>query len=173
MAELIEEVRKEGDSIGAVVELRAEGVPAGLGEPVFQKLDAELAGALMGIGTVKGVEIGLGFDTVRRRGSENNDPFIMEGDRIRTETNNHGGVLGGISSGMPLVLRCALKPTSSIVLPQRTVTTAGEATEFQIRGRHDPCIAPRFVPVGEAMVRLVLVDHLLRHAAGEALAPAP
>ena len=172
MADRIDEARKAGDSVGALVEVRAEGVPPGLGEPCFEKLDAALAGAMMGIGTVKGVEIGSGFNAVTSRGSENNDPFTRDAaGEIVTETNNHGGVLGGISTGMPIVLRCALKPTSSIVLPQQTVDTEGQPVEFQIKGRHDPCIAPRFVPVAEAMVRLVLVDMLIRHRGLEALSP--
>ncbi|MEM4406515.1 MAG: chorismate synthase, partial [Candidatus Methanomethylicaceae archaeon] len=166
MIALVEEARKQGDSLGAIVEIRAEGVPPGLGEPCFDKLDADLAKALMSIGTVKGVEIGSGFSSVTMRGSEHNDPFVLgEDGAIRTLTNNAGGILGGISTGMPIMVRCALKPPSSIVRPQRTVNLYGEEVEFQIRGRHDPMIAPRFVPVGEAMVRLVLVDHLLRQLA--------
>lgn len=173
MAALIEAARKDGDSVGAIVELRAEGVPAGLGEPVFDKLDAAIASAMMGIGAVKGVEIGDGFASATRRGSANNDPFIPgPGGRVLTESNRHGGILGGISSGMPIVVRCAIKPTSSIVLAQRTVNLASQAVEFRTHGRHDPCIAPRFVPVAEAMLRLVLVDFLIRQGGLEALAPA-
>lgn len=160
----IEAARKDGDSVGAIVEVRAEGVPAGLGEPCFDKLDADLAKALMGIGTVKGVEIGNGFEAVQLRGSENNDSFLP-GQPVRTATNRHGGILGGISSGMPIVIRAALKPTSSIVKPQSTADIHGNAVDFQIKGRHDPCIAPRFVPVAEAMVRITILDHLLRHRA--------
>lgn len=172
MAALIETVRKAGDSIGALVEVRAEGVPAGLGEPAFEKLDAALAAALMGIGTVKGVEIGSGFAAVGLRGSAHNDPFEAGADgTIRTRGNHHGGILGGISTGMPLVLRCALKPTSSIVLPQQTVDLDGQSAELQIRGRHDPCIAPRFVPVAEAMVRLVLLDFWIRQRGLEGAIP--
>lgn len=167
MISLVEEVRKVGDTVGAMVEIRAEGVPPGLGEPCFDKLDADLAKALMSIGTVKGVEIGEGFGAVTMRGSENNDQFFLdETGKVRTLTNRAGGILGGISTGMPIIVRCALKPPSSILIPQRTVNIYGEEEEFQIRGRHDPMLAPRFVPVGEAMVRLVLVDHLLRHLAG-------
>lgn len=166
MIALVEEVRKAGDTLGAIVEIRAEGVPPGLGEPCFDKLDADLAKALMSIGTVKGVEIGSGFSAVTMRGSEHNDPyFVNEAGEVRTATNHAGGIIGGISTGMPIVVRCALKPPSSILKPQRTVDLYGEEVEFQIRGRHDPMIAPRFVPVGEAMVKLVLVDHLLRHLA--------
>jgi chorismate synthase len=173
MADAIEAARKDGDSLGAVVELKAEGVPAGLGEPAFDKLDAAVAAAMMGIGTVKGVEIGAGFAAAMRRGSENNDPFVPGPDgTIRTRTNHHGGILGGISSGMPITVRCAIKPTSSIVLPQDTVDTAGRPVEFRTHGRHDPCIGPRFVPVGEAMLRLVLVDFLIRQLGLDALAPA-
>lgn len=172
MVAAIEAARKAGDSLGAIVEVRAEGVPAGLGEPCFDKLDADLAKALMSIGTVKGIEIGNGFAAVTLRGSQNNDAFTTDADgRIVTRSNHHGGILGGISSGMPIVVRCALKPTSSIVLEQDTVDVHGTPQRFRIHGRHDPCIAPRFVPVAEAMVRLVLLDHLLRQAGREAVAP--
>lgn len=170
MAACIEAARKDGDSVGAIVEVRAEGVPAGLGEPCFDKLDADIAKALMSIGTVKGVEIGNGFAAIRLRGSQNNDPFLP-GQPVRTAGNNHGGILGGISSGMPIVARAALKPTSSIVKEQTTADINGQAQVFQVKGRHDPCIAPRFVPVAEAMLRLVLVDHLLRQHALIGVAP--
>jgi chorismate synthase len=162
MIALIEEVRKDQDSIGGVCELVATGVPAGLGEPVFDKLKADLAKALMSLPAVTAFEYGAGFAVATARGSTNNDPFIRKEDRIGTETNRHGGMLGGISSGEPIVCRVAVKPTSSLPRPQRTVTTKGEPTEIATRGRHDPCLLPRFVVMGEAMVALVLVDHWLR-----------
>jgi len=158
----IDEVRKAQDSIGGVAEVVARNVPAGLGEPVFHKLKADLASALMGLPAVLGVEYGVGFGCATARGSENNDPFVSEDGVIRTEGNRHGGMLGGISSGMPIVLRAAVKPTSSIPQVQRTVTPTGEATTVTVKGRHDPCLLPRFVPMAEAMVALVLADHWLR-----------
>jgi chorismate synthase len=163
MEALIKEVKEEGNSVGGIVEVCALGVPAGLGEPVFDKLDAELAKALMSIGAVKGVEIGAGFGASRLKGSEMNDEFYVGAGRIRTRTNNAGGILGGISTGEPLVCRIAVKPTSSIAKPQRSVDMKkmGEV-EVRIKGRHDPCICPRMVPVAEAMVALVLVDSLMR-----------
>jgi chorismate synthase len=162
MIELIEEVRKEQDSIGGVCELVAVGVPPGLGEPVFDKLKADLAKALLSLPAVTAFEYGAGFAVATARGSANNDVFVPKAGRVGTETNRHGGMLGGISSGEPIVLRVALKPTSSLPRPQRTVTRSGEATEVATRGRHDPCLLPRFVPMGEAMVALVLADHWLR-----------
>ena len=169
MVELIESLRKDQDSIGGVSELVAVGVPAGLGEPVFDKLKADLAKALFSLPAVLGVEYGIGFGCATLRGSQNNDVFFKEGagseSRVATRTNRHGGVLGGISSGMPIVLRAAIKPTSSLPREQETVTTSGEATTIRTRGRHDPCLLPRFVPMGEAMVALVLADHWLRWCA--------
>lgn len=163
MEQLIKEVKAEGDSVGGIVEIIATGVPAGLGEPVFDKLDAELAKALMSLGAVKGVEIGAGFEAARLKGSEMNDEFFIEDGRIRTKTNNAGGILGGISSGEPVICRIAVKPTSSIAKPQRSVDmTKQQETEIKIKGRHDPCICSRIVPVAEAMVALVLVDCLMR-----------
>jgi chorismate synthase len=165
MIALIEEVRKAQDSIGGVCELCATGVPAGLGEPVFDKLKADLAKALLSLPAVTAFEYGAGFAVATARGSENNDAFIPKADRappIGTATNRHGGMLGGISSGEPIVCRVALKPTSSLPRAQQTVTRKGEPTEIATRGRHDPCLLPRFVPMGEAMVALVLVDHWLR-----------
>jgi chorismate synthase len=167
MAALIDAVRREQDSIGGVACIVAKNVPAGLGEPVFDKLKADLAKALFGIPAVMGMEYGAGFACARLRGSECNDLFTAERDesgraRIVTRTNRHGGMLGGISSGMPIVLRVAVKPTSSLSREQETVTRAGEATVLRTRGRHDPCLLPRFVPVGEAMVAIVLADHWLR-----------
>jgi len=163
MLSQVEIARQEGDSIGGIVEIIACGVPAGLGEPVFDKLDADLAKALMSIGAVKGVEIGAGFECARMRGSEMNDPFIIKAGGVVTETNNAGGILGGLSSGMPIVCRVAVKPTPSISKTQRTVDLVNvSATEIAIQGRHDPTIPPRMVPVAEAMVALVLADHMIR-----------
>ncbi len=163
MLALIEEVRKEQDSIGGICELVAVGVPPGLGEPVFDKLKADLAKALLSLPAVTAFEYGAGFTVATARGSQNNDPFVRREDgRIGTATNRHGGMLGGISSGEPIVCRVALKPTSSLPQPQQTVTRQGDPTEIRTRGRHDPCLLPRFVPMGEAMLALVLVDHWLR-----------
>ncbi|MDI6859954.1 MAG: chorismate synthase [Methanocellales archaeon] len=163
MCQYIKKVQAEADSIGGIVEIIALSVPAGVGEPVFDKLDADLAKALMSIGSVKGVEIGVGFGCATMRGSEMNDPFVLREGVIVTETNNAGGILGGISNGMPIVCRIAVKPTPSIEKPQKTVDLAEKKeTEIQIKGRHDPCICPRIVPVAEAMVALVLADHMLR-----------
>ncbi|MDK2975136.1 MAG: chorismate synthase [Methanofollis sp.] len=153
--------RARGDSVGGIVEVRAAGVPAGLGSPVFGKLDAAIAGAMMGIGAVKGVEIGEGFGAARLYGSENNDGM----DRTGFLSNHAGGVLGGISTGQEIVVRLAVKPTPSIALLQRTVDTAGAEREISIGGRHDPCIAFRLVPVAEAMLALVLVDAALEERA--------
>lgn len=166
MIELISAVRKDQDSIGGVAEIVARGVPAGLGEPVFDKLKADLGKALFSLPAVLGVEYGVGFGCATLRGSENNDIFAMkdiDGTRsVTTESNRHGGMLGGISSGNPIVLRAAIKPTSSLSREQRTVTQDGEETTIRTKGRHDPCLLPRFAPMGEAMVALVLVDHFLR-----------
>jgi chorismate synthase len=162
MVELVERVRAERDSIGGVAEIVATGVPAGLGEPVFDKLKADLAKALFSLPAVVGVEYGSGFGCVTARGSEHNDAFVAEAGVVRTETNRHGGILGGISSGMPILLRAAVKPTSSVARAQRTVTRTGAATTIETHGRHDPCLLPRFVPVAEAMVAIVLADHWLR-----------
>jgi chorismate synthase len=167
MIELIETVRKDRDSIGGVCELVATGVPPGLGEPVFDKLKADLGKALLSLPAVLGFEYGAGFAVAGMRGSENNDAFVNGNSQnpITTETNRHGGMLGGISSGQPIVCRVAVKPTSSIPRAQKTVTRGGEPTEILVKGRHDPCLLPRFVPMGEAMVALVLIDHLLRSRA--------
>jgi chorismate synthase len=160
MVAAVAAARADGDSVGGVVEVRARGVPAGWGDPVFDKLDARLASALMGLGAVKGVEIGEGFALARRRGSEANDPILPGG---AFATNRAGGVLGGVSSGAELVVRAAVKPTPSIAREQATVDLAGRPSTVRATGRHDPCIAPRLVPVAEAMVALVLVDAWLRH----------
>ncbi len=164
MIALIDAVRLDRDSVGGVSELVAVGVPPGLGEPVFDKLKADLGKALLSLPAVLGFEYGVGFRVAAMRGSENNDLFAP--NPIHTETNRHGGMLGGISSGMPIVCRVAVKPTSSIPRSQRTVTRSGEPTEILVKGRHDPCLLPRFVPMGEAMMALVLIDHLLRARAG-------
>ncbi|MGH7118428.1 MAG: chorismate synthase [Acetobacteraceae bacterium] len=158
-------VRKAGSSSGAVIEVVAEGAPVGLGAPVYGKLDADLAGALMGINAVKGVEIGDGFASATLRGEENADEMRMEAGEVRFLTNHAGGILGGISTGAPIVARFAVKPTSSIVKPMRTIDKAGHDTEIATKGRHDPCVGIRAVPVGEAMLACVLADHALRHRA--------
>ena len=166
MIDLIEQVRKEQDSIGGVSELVATNVPPGLGEPVFDKLKADLGKAMFSLPAVLGVEYGVGFGCATLRGTQNNDIFQSEdGSKVTTSSNRHGGMLGGISSGMPIVLRCAIKPTSSLSQPQDTVTTSGEATTIATKGRHDPCLLPRFVPMGEAMMAIVLADHALRQKA--------
>jgi len=157
------EVSAKGDSTGGVVEVIALNVPAGLGDPVFEKLDSEIARALMSIGSVKGVEIGVGFKAARMLGSEVNDQLRLKGNKIVGETNNAGGILGGISTGMPIVARIAVKPTPSITKPQRTVDLARmEEAELKLEGRFDPNICPRIVPVAESMLALVLADHMLR-----------
>ena len=162
MEALIDAMRKDRDSIGGVCEMVAVGVPPGLGEPIFDKLKADLGKAMLSLPAVLAFEYGAGFAVATMRGSENNDTFVADGSPIRTTSNRHGGMLGGISSGMPIVCRVAIKPTSSIPRSQPTVTRSGESTEILVRGRHDPCLLPRFVPMGEAMMALVLIDHLLR-----------
>jgi chorismate synthase len=165
-AEYLDGLRKEGSSIGAVIEVVAEGVPPGLGAPIYGKLDADLAGALMSINAVKGVEIGDGFATAALRGEENADEMRPGNAGAPTFLSNHaGGILGGISTGQPVVCRFAVKPTSSILTPRATVTRYGEATDIATKGRHDPCVGIRAVPVGEAMVACVIADHFLRHRA--------
>ena len=162
MIELIDEMRRDQDSIGGVSEIVATGVPAGWGEPVFDKLKADLGKAFFSLPAVLGVEYGAGFGVATMKGSENNDIFVSSEDKITTETNRHGGLLGGISSGLPIVFRCAIKPTSSLSKEQPTVTRDGDATTISTKGRHDPCLLPRFVPMGEAMMAIVLADHCLR-----------
>lgn len=177
MFDFIDSVRKDGDSIGGVAEIAAINVPAGLGEPVFDKLKADIAKALFSIPAVLGVEYGSGFGCATMRGSENNDHFIAEesdesgASVIGTDTNRHGGNLGGISTGQPLVFRAAVKPTSSLLIEQPTVTSQGEATTIRTKGRHDPCLLPRFVPIAEAMIAITLADHWLRWRAQCAAAP--
>ncbi|NMP29107.1 chorismate synthase [Rahnella sp. SAP-1] len=159
--ELMRELKKSGDSIGAKITVVAENVPTGLGEPVFDRLDADIAHALMSINAVKGVEIGDGFAVVAKRGSENRDEITPQG----FDSNHAGGILGGISSGQPIVAHMALKPTSSITVPGRTINRQGEQVEMITKGRHDPCVGIRAVPIAEAMLAIVLMDHLLRQRA--------
>jgi chorismate synthase len=166
------EARKAGSSLGAIVEVIAEGVPPGLGAPVYGKLDADLASAMMSINAVKGVEIGAGFAAAALSGEQNADEMRMgEHGLVRFESNQAGGILGGISTGQPVVLRFAVKPTSSILTPRRAVDRFGQDVEVTTKGRHDPCVGIRAVPVGEAMMALVLADHLLRHRAQNPDAP--
>ena len=162
---LVDDARKAGSSLGAVVECVATGVPAGWGAPLYAKLDAELAGAMMGINAVKAVEIGAGFGAARLRGEENADPMRpgKDGSGPEFAANNAGGIAGGISTGQPVVGRVAFKPTSSILIPQDTVTREGEATKLATKGRHDPCVGIRGTPVVAAMMALVLADHKLLH----------
>ncbi len=156
--------KKEGDSVGGIVEVVVKNPPVGLGEPVFDKLEADLAKALMSIGAIRGFEVGNGFAAARIKGSENNDAmyFDKKKKRIRTRTNNAGGIAGGISNGEDIIVRIAVKPPSSIMKEQETVTVAGKAAKISVQGRHDPCICPRVVPVAEAMVALTLLDHVTR-----------
>jgi chorismate synthase len=162
MIDLIDSVRKAGDSVGGVVEAVARKVPAGLGEPVFDRLEADLGKALLSLPACKGFESGSGFAGTRLRGSQHNDAFFVEQGRVRTRTNRSGGIQGGISNGEDIVVRAAFKPTATILMAQETVDIEGKDTTLQARGRHDPCVLPRAVPVVEAMIALVLADHLLR-----------
>lgn len=164
-AAYLEGIRKAGSSVGGVIEVVASGVPAGLGAPIYGKLDQDLASAMMSINAVKGVEIGNGFEAARITGEENADEIRAHGNDVEFLSNNAGGILGGISSGQDVVCRFAVKPTSSILTPRRTVTKSGEDTEISTKGRHDPCVGIRAVPIGEAMMACVLADHLLRHRA--------
>ena len=163
MIDLIKSVRKAGDTIGGVVTGTVSGCPVGLGEPAFDKLHADLAKAMLSINACKGFEYGSGFDGVTMRGSQHNDIFVKEGDTIITQTNHSGGVQGGISNGADIYFRCAFKPVATIVRSQPSVNTAGESTEVTGKGRHDPCVLPRAVPIVESMTALVLVDHYLRN----------
>jgi chorismate synthase len=156
-------IRKKGSSIGAVIEIVAEGVPAGLGAPIYAKLDADLAAAMMSINAVKGVEIGAGFGAAELSGEQNADEMRTGNNGIRFLSNHAGGILGGISTGQPVVVRFAVKPTSSILSPRKTVDRSGNDTDIMTKGRHDPCVGIRAVPVGEAMMACVLADHFLRH----------
>ncbi|MAA97939.1 MAG: chorismate synthase [Stappia sp.] len=163
-SDYLDGIRKDGSSVGAVIEVVAEGVPAGLGAPLYGKLDQDIASALMSINAVKGVEIGNGFEAAELTGEENADEMRMGADGKPVFLSNHaGGVLGGISSGEPVVARFAVKPTSSILTPRRSVTRGGEEVDLRTKGRHDPCVGIRAVPVGEAMLACVLADHYLRH----------
>jgi chorismate synthase len=164
MFERIDAARKQGDSLGGVVGAAAVGVPPGLGDPVFDKLEADLGKAMLSIPAAKGFDVGSGFRGVTMRGSEHNDLFVPgEGGRIATRTNRSGGIQGGISNGEPILCRVAFKPTATILRPQETVDVEGRPATIQPRGRHDPCVLPRAVPIVEAMLCLVLADHLLRH----------
>ncbi len=174
MIERVAAARQAKDSLGGIVELRARGVPPGLGEPVFDKLQADLGKAMFSIPAIKGVEIGEGFGVALLHGSENNDSFVRHPDgQIGTVTNRHGGILGGISTGEEIVLRLAAKPTPSIAQPQQTVDHAGNPATIEVHGRHDPTVLPRLVPVAEAMLALVLADHLLRQRAARVTFPQP
>jgi chorismate synthase len=174
MIERIDAARTRGDSLGGVVECVARGVPAGLGEPVFDKLEADLARALMSLPASKGFEIGSGFGGTQMTGIEHNDPFVMGDDgKPHTESNRSGGVQGGISNGEPIVVRIAFKPTATISQVQQTVTRQGQATTLEAQGRHDPCVLPRAVPMVEAMVCLVLADHWLRQTSVDCLPQLP
>ena len=159
----LDDIRKKGSSIGAVIEVVADGVPAGWGAPIYAKLDADLAAALMSINAVKGVEIGAGFGAAELSGEENADEMRMGNNGPSFQSNHAGGILGGISTGQPVVARFAVKPTSSILAPRRTIDRSGAETDIRTKGRHDPCVGIRAVPVGEAMMVCVLADHFLRH----------
>jgi chorismate synthase len=165
MEALIEQIRAEGDSVGGVIECVVRGVPPGLGEPVFDKLEADLAKAMLSLPATKGFEIGSGFAAARMRGSEHNDPFEMRGGKIRTATNNSGGVQGGITNGEEIYFRVGFKPTATIARKQKTVTKARQEAKLAARGRHDPCVLPRAAPIVEAMAAIVLCDHALRQRA--------
>jgi chorismate synthase len=165
MIERIKQARSEGDSVGGIIECRIRHVPAGLGEPVFDRLEADLAKAMLSLPATKGFEIGSGFAGTLLKGSAHNDPFVIKGGRVRTVTNHSGGVQGGISNGEEIVFRVAFKPTATILRPQKTVDIHGAAVELQARGRHDPCVLPRAVVIVEAMAALVLVDHWMRQSA--------
>jgi chorismate synthase len=165
MIELIKQVRSEGDSVGGVIECRVRGVPAGLGEPVFDRLEADLGKAMLSLPATKGFEIGSGFGGTLFRGSQHNDAFVSRRGKVRTATNNSGGIQGGISNGEEIVFRVGFKPTATIMRSQATVDLAGHPTELKGRGRHDPCVVPRAVVIVEAMAALVLVDHWMRQAA--------
>lgn len=158
----LDDIRKKGSSVGAIIEVVASGVPVGLGEPIYDKLDSDLARAIMSINAVKAVEIGDGFATAEMTGEENSDDMRSQGGGVNFASNHAGGILGGISSGQDIVLRFAVKPTSSILTPRNTINQDGQNTEILTKGRHDPCVGIRAVPIGEAMVACVLADHLLR-----------
>lgn len=165
MIDRIKSVRSEGDSVGGIIECRVRGVPVGLGEPVFDRLEADLGKAMLSLPATKAFEIGSGFSGTLLKGSEHNDLFEMRSGQIRTETNRSGGVQGGISNGEELVFRIGFKPTATLLRPQKTVDIHHQETELTARGRHDPCVVPRAVPIVEAMTALVLLDHWMRHQA--------
>lgn len=165
MIKLIEDAKNNGDSVGGIIECVIRNVPVGLGEPIFDKLEADLAKAMMSINATKGFEIGLGFEGTKLFGSEHNDAFAAKGNKIITKTNNSGGIQGGISNGMPIIFSVAFKPTSTIQKEQDTVDAKGKSVKMEAKGRHDPCVLPRAVPIVEAMAALVLCDHYLRHRA--------
>lgn len=163
MEELILSKKQEGDSVGGIVETIAINVPTGLGEPVFERLDGDLARILMNIGAVKGVEIGLGFDVANHTGFEINDEYAIENDKIITKTNNSGGIIGGMSNGMPIITRIAVKPTPSISKCQDSINLEKmENEKIEIKGRHDPCICPRVTAVAESSTAIILADHMIR-----------
>jgi len=162
MTQVIEDARKDRDSVGGVVRCVIRKVPPGLGEPIFDKLTADLAKAMMSLPATRGFEVGDGFASTRLRGSQHNDPFFREGAKVRTRTNHSGGIQGGISNGEDIRLAVAFKPVATIFKPQETVTRDGESVTFQAKGRHDPCVLPRAVPMVEAMAALTLIDHVLR-----------
>jgi chorismate synthase len=164
-AEYLDDLRKSGNSVGAIIEVSASGVPAGLGAPIYAKLDTDIATGLMSINAVKAVEIGAGFDAAALTGVENADEITMGADGPMYSSNHAGGILGGISTGQDVIARFAVKPTSSILSPRKTITKAGEATKIVTKGRHDPCVGIRAVPVGEAMMACTLLDHVLLHRA--------
>ena len=163
MKEAVLQARKEGDSLGGVIECVVTGVPVGLGEPIFSSLESDLSKALFSIPAVKGVEFGSGFEGSKRRGSENNDAYYMDGGKVSTTSNNSGGILGGLSNGMPIVIRAAFKPAASIAKDQETLDiSTGQLTNLKVPGRHDPCVVPRAPPVVECVVSLVIADHAIR-----------
>ena len=161
MIERIKQAQESQDSVGGIIEAIVHGCPAGLGEPVFDKLNAQLAHAVLSIGAIRGIEFGAGFNAATMTGSQHNDKYFKDGERIRTRTNHSGGILGGISTGEDIILRAAVKPTSSIAQKQNTLTTQGESIDIEIEGRHDPCLCPRMVVVVEAMIAIVLVNALM------------
>jgi chorismate synthase len=163
MMAFIQQVKAEGDSIGGTVTCIVSGLPAGIGEPIFDKLQAHLASAMLSIPAAHGFDYGVGFEGVRLKGSEANDEFFIENGNVRTKTNRSGGIQGGISNGMPVYFRVLFKPTSSIAIPQQTIDNQGNATEIRINGRHDPCVVPRAVPAVEAMAAMVLADMMAHH----------
>ncbi|MDB2550396.1 chorismate synthase [Rickettsiales bacterium] len=165
LEDYLTKIRKEGDSVGAIIEVVAKNVPVGLGEPIYNKLDTALAAAMMSINAVKAVEIGSGFDIASQRGSEVSDEISSDGDEIKFSSNNSGGILGGISSGQDIVVRFAVKPTSSILKEKNTIDKFGNNTKLITKGRHDPCVGIRAVPIGEAMMACILLDHFLMRQA--------